>query len=551
MQTIPKYGRIQLAVPDGCTAVTITRPDGVKDTSLTFRYQPTRFVYDEHGYETQLPDGDAVTCFRYTPVTEGVHRFSAQGTSQTKGGLFECTPSEHPGYIGISQKDARYFAADDGSAFVPVGPNLCVLRAEHLPRSREHFDMGDATAWLGMTSYKRWIKRLAENHVNYVRLWLSTPYLDARTNLMGQHDLAIFNRLDAIMELLRAHGIRTKLCFEHFRVLTASPRGIFDKMVIDPDTGRPFESMADWAAQEVWNERWLEDIMPYIARYQNDPAVFAWELWNEGNCMAAPKEIVLDFTRRMIDRIHALSPRNMVVNSLGSYDREEFLADYMIPFRDMDNMPFMQIHRYLDQGAPLSICTDDPVELVADAFNRIPCPDKPCVLNETGAVNDCHTGPFRFYPCDDDGLIFTDLTYAPFFCGAAASGHMWHWEYYIEPKNLWTMYRPFHDMLSGIAVDEEHFTPGRADTDSAHILTLIGEGHALYYIRSRHSSWQSVLRDGLDAEPVHALKLAVPDGRTRLIALMNEGTDGELSCENGFVTLPDFTRGCIVRVDRA
>ena len=122
---------------------------------------------------------------------------------------------------------------------------------------------------------------------------------------------------------------------------------------------------------------------------------------------------------------------------------------------------------------------------MADAFERIASTEKPCVLNETGAVNDRHIGPFRFYPCDDDGLIFTDLTYAPFFCGAAASGHIWHWEHYIEPKNLWTMFRPFHDMLENIEVDAEHFAPDRMDTDSVHVLTLTGEKHDLYYVRPR------------------------------------------------------------------
>ncbi len=552
MQSIPRYGRVQFTVPDGCTSVCITRPDGMKDTALTFRYQPTRFIYDDHGYESQELTGEVITCFRYTPVIEGVHRFSAQGGDKTMGGLFECIPSDHPGFVGISARNKRYFATDDGKTFVPVGPNLCILRPEHPPRSKEHFVMGDGTAWMGLTSFKRWIKRLAENNVNYVRLWLSTPYFEARTNLMGQHDLAIFNRLDAVMELLREHGMRAKMCIEHFRYLTTTPKGIFDKCIIDPDTGKPLLSVTEWATQEKWNNRWIEDIKPYIARFQNDPTVFSWELWNEINCLDTTPENIIDFNRRMIDRISALSPRNMVVNSLGSYDREEFLPTFMIPFRDTPNMPYMQIHRYLDQGSPLSICADNPIELVADGFKRIKCTDKPCVLNETAAVNDCHTGPFRFYPCDNDGLIFTDLTYAPFFCGAAGSGHMWHWEYYLEPKNLWKMFKPFTQMLEGIEVADENFVPGRADTDSARVLTLNGEKHALYYVRSRASSWQAVLRDDLEIEPVRGLRLPVPEGSSvRLIWLMNEQRETVLTPENGMVTLPDFLRGCIVRIDKA
>lgn len=549
MQSVPKYGRIQITVPDGCKTVSVTRPDGVKETALPFRCQNTRFVYDKHGFERQEIDGGAFTCFRYTPVIEGVHRFSAQGEGGVIGGIFECTPSDLSGYVEISGRDRRYFATSDGHAFVPVGPNLCILRPEHCPASDAHFAIGNGTAWMGLTSFRRWIRRLAENKVNYVRLWLSTPYFDARTSLMGRHDLTVFNRLDAVMDLLRENGIRVKMCLEHFRTLCDAPKGVFEKRVIDPDTGKALTSMQEWLDNERWNDRWIEDILPYIARYQNDPAVAAWELWNEFNCVDAPRASILAFNERMLNKVRAFSPRNLVVNSLGSYDREEFLGDYMIPFRDSSAMPFMQIHRYLDQGAPLEICGGDPVDFVADAFERIACAEKPCVLNETGAVNDRHIGPFRFYPCDDDGLIFTDLTYAPFFCGSASSGHMWHWEYYIEPKNLWTMFKPFHDMLEDIEADAEHFVPGRMDTDSAHVLTLTGKKHDLYYVRSRAASWQAVLRDGITPAPVHGLRLPV-NGRVTVYWLMNERHETAPEIRDGSVTLPDFSRGCVVRVDK-
>ena len=60
----------------------------------------------------------------------------------------------------------------------------------------------------------------------------------------------------------------------------------------------------------------MEDIRPYIARYQNDPVVFAWELWNEIDCGDACFDSVERFTRRMLPRVKALSPKNLAVNSL-------------------------------------------------------------------------------------------------------------------------------------------------------------------------------------------------------------------------------------------
>ena len=77
MQSVPKYGRIQITVPDGCKTVSVTRPDGVKETALPFRCQNTRFVYDKHGFERQEIDGGAFTDYpgdyeRYRP--ESVNR---------------------------------------------------------------------------------------------------------------------------------------------------------------------------------------------------------------------------------------------------------------------------------------------------------------------------------------------------------------------------------------------------------------------------------------------------------------------------------------------
>ncbi len=545
MCEVKKYGRIQFTVPDGCERVTIICPDGSREEALTFRYQPTRFLYDEHGYETQEMDGSPFTAFRYTPVLPGEYRYIAAGEE----GGFRCVDSDEPGFVQVSKKDPRYFATGDGHAFVPVGPNLCILRAETRPASQAHFVTGDCSAWMGLTSYRRWIRRLKNEGVNYVRLWLCTPYLNARTQIMGKHNLPVFNRLDAIMDLLRESGIRVKMCLENFLIFTRPDLPIFNKVLIDPDTGLPVTDTIEWISSEKWNNRWLDDIRPYIARYQNDPMVLAWELWNENNGYDAPGEYVIAFNRRMLDRVHALSPRNLVVNSLGSYDREEFLHDYLIPFRDTENMPFMQIHRYLDQGSPLRICANDPVELVADAFERVNCTGKPCVLNETAAVNDCHTGPFRFYPADDDGLIFTDLTYTPFFCGSSDSGHLWHWEYYIEPKNLWKHYRPFIEMLKGIEVDEEHFVPGRDSDERAHVLRLDGQKHTLIYVRSRLNPWQKILRDGEEPTPLSGLSIAVPEGHIQVFWLMNEQRETALNAENGQITLPAFHYGCVIRID--
>jgi hypothetical protein len=99
--------------------------------------------------------------------------------------------------------------------------------------------------------------------------------------------------------------------------------------------------MDDWFTSPDWRELWLQKVGAYLARYGNDPIVMAWELWNEINaCLSSRWEIGRDWTRDMLRHIQPLVPKQMVVNSLGSFDAPESLT----PYRDfcMDEMPFQQ-----------------------------------------------------------------------------------------------------------------------------------------------------------------------------------------------------------------
>jgi len=137
----------------------------------------------------------------------------------------------------------------------------------------------------------------------------------------------------------------------------------------------------------------------YAGRYGDEPAVFAWELWNEMDAVRDSEW--LDWTRAMLPELRRRFPHNLAVQSLGSYDGERKRDRYRTLCLLTDN-DVAQVHRYLDQGADWEIC-HGPVDLsAAQAVRELIAfhAGKPIILTETGAVKPSHTGCSELYAED-------------------------------------------------------------------------------------------------------------------------------------------------------
>jgi len=542
-EQVPRYGRFhhEFAPGEQVEEVEFIAPSGAIDRRPAFAHQPAELVYDDRGYERIVPRGSVRQAVRCTPVEIGRYRWRAlAGGRMVQEGEFECVASNHPGYVQISRRDGRYFALSDGSPYCAIGLNLC------WPVGYQGRDGRSLT--MGAADYRRWFARLAENGGNFARIWLSNGNLEPEGEVAGELNLAMFARMDAIIELARRHGIRLKLCLEHFRRFTpGSPQS---KKIRLPD-GRTPASVAEWFNDAAWQQAWMKKVQAYTARWGDDPTVMAWELWNEINCCdTGDFKVQLQWTRRMLPRIRALSPRNLVVNSLGSFDNagHQKLQD---AFR-MDEMDFQQVHRYLDQGAALKIC-QLPVEFSVDAVKLSRRPDRPVLLAETGAVNDSHTGVFRFCRTDDRGIIFHDTTFPAFFAGAAGTGHNWFWDSYVEQKNLWYQFRAFADLISGIRIDEEGFEAADMSSVELWVLALRGRRHHLLWLRNRADTWQQTLRDGREAPVVAeaAIDLALAGaGGAPDVKVFRPWPDekAEVALSGGRLVVRGLRAGLMVRV---
>jgi len=554
---VKRYGRWTRAFkPESkIDRVRFTDCKGRTEEIPTFIHQPAELHYDHHGYEEVIPTGEPVTAVRFTPEQEGKYTYQAlSGDRIMEEGEFFCEPSSDHGYVGISSRDSRYFAYSDGTPYLAIGLNLCWPTNHRLPAGREHFITGRQVATMGCLDYERWFRRLSENGGNFARIWLGMDYFDTETEIAGELDLKKFARLDRVVELAREYGIKLKFCFEYFRVIDhGEPHRVSQvKKIKHPVDGSIPRDMAEWFQKEKWQSLWWKKVEAYIARYGGDPVIMAWELWNEINACSVDWKIARDWTQRTLRRLKPLVPKQLVVNSLGSFDSEWSIPHY----RDflMEEMEFQQVHRYLDQGAGLKICTEDPLLFSVDAVKKTRRPDKPILLAETGAVNDSHTGPFRFYRSDDRGTIFYDTSFPPFFAGAAGTGHIWHWDEYVDYKNLWAGFKPFSELISDVMIDQENFEPLDLSKDGLWFLMLKGEKHLLGYIRNASDTWYSVLRDGKEPELIGEVEFDLSgifsgEGKLCAFPLWPEET-GRIEWQSGRLHLKALRYGMMFKLKK-
>ena len=556
MQSVARYARWQHEFDPAAKVVCVVfeSPEGIPVSRPAFAHQPAALQVDCHGYEMLVPQGSPVTAVRFTPTTVGAYRYQALDSADAvvEQGTFVCELSDSPGYIERSPHDPRYLVHSDGSPYCSIGLNLCGPPRYPLPRGMAHFETAEAYATLGSSDYRRWFRTLASQGGNYARIWLSNPYFQVETETAGELDVAAFARLDAVVELARQYGIRLKLCFEHFRTFDLGSS--FSRTLRHPQDGRSPKDVDEWFQQDAWRDLWLKKVRAYLARYGGDPTVMAWELWNENDCVQVSRwEIVRDWTRDMLREIKRLEPSQLVVNSLGSFDdpRKTRIQDDF----HMEEMDFQQVHRYLDQGAPWEISALDPVALSVDAIQRARRPDRPILLAETGGVNDRHTGPFRYYRMDHRGILLHDTTYPAFFAGAAGSGHIWHWDSYVDTKDLWWHYKPLADLLRGMQLDREGFQPVDLSTESMWFLGLQGRSHFLGWVRNKQDSWHAVLRDEQEPEAipeqvVDLASLGIRSGEVTVFWPWSEDA-GRATLADGSLHLPSFRYGILIKIELA
>ena len=407
----------------------------------------------------------------------------------------------------------------------------------------------DLTAEESMKIYGRWLDALSASGGNYVRFWMSNPFWDVEHQKSGVYDEEKARLIERALEMCSARGIKVKLTIEHFRSIGGGPQSWADKPLHHIDNGGTARSIADFFDGEPSRARFREKIAWLKKRFGDRPEVFGWEFWNEINAVRGGD--YLAWTEAMLPALHAAFPKNLAMQSLGSFDTQRVTGTY----REHSTMPgndLAQVHRYLDLGAQLEVCKGPVDVLAADAVRELlSCsPGRPVLLAESGAVEPKHTGPFKYYKTDKAGIILHDVLFAPFFAGAAGPGQIWHWDAYVAANDLWWHYGRFAEAVKDLDPPAEGFEAKLIEKPGVRIYLLAGKTTSLAWIRDAASDWRTELEQGLKPAPVKGVRVeAGGAGRVRQADAYDPWTGkwSKARVRGGWIEAPAFTRSIVLK----
>ncbi|MGI8636497.1 MAG: hypothetical protein ACR2KZ_13960, partial [Segetibacter sp.] len=338
-------------------------------------------------------------------------------------------------FVRISKKFPAYFETADNRTWVPVMINYIV------PAGQEE------TA--AFTTIENYFRNFTTNGGNAMRIWISSPFLEIEDEKAGEYSAVKFARIDRVLQLAEKYNIRIKFTLQHIRTISTGQvkQPWANSTVLSTDKGGPFNNIKEYITTELGRKYYLDRVKALAKKYKNNKQIFSWELWNEMD--AVDTKDWLPFTSVVLDSVKVLFPNHIVTQTLGSLHSLDAAHRYQQYF-SLQNNPFVSLHRYIDPGRDWSQYDDitRPVDsMIYDAvqFARSMVHDKPIVVNEIGAVEANHAGPSKLYALDTAGVLIHDMIFAPFFCGAAGTGGLWHWDSYVERQHLWYHYQRFQN----------------------------------------------------------------------------------------------------------
>ena len=476
------------ATGDLLTWTITAAPDAWRSTDVT--HTPQLKITDPAGRSIYRPafavaDGVWVRHVSRTPGQHAWKLLDPQGAVVAEGAFTVTRGSGAPGPIGVSARNHRYLTWADGTSFIPIGPNVCWIE-------------GDPVA-----GYEAAFAKMAANGCNHTRVWMATwslgiagaPGQDLRFDRAAQ--------LDGVLAAARRHGVRVTLVLDnHTDVLSGKPYTFEGSM----------EERQEAFFRDPPPVEWIRRLRYCLARWSADDALLAIELMNEADLAQPIREYSVPWVTAAAELLQRfdLDHRLHTISWCGG-DWERALATPAIDF--------IQLHIYvlefLEESEAVRAPTRDGVQLLVTPGARANNFGRPWLLAESGfqGTNADNPGNDR----DTDGLLLRQQLWAGFLLGGCGGAMNWWWDVYLDPHNLWQVYKPFAAITARLDLSDPELAPIMPNESGAVRMMGVASGRqALLWPQIRLDTWHRLLvakkpRPTLDADQTIRLGGFVPN----------------------------------------
>ncbi len=398
--------------------VVLTAPDAEQVQFPAFWFEPYDYT-EQDGAEVFTPTGPGFWKARCAPPAQGDYSFhvvvhDASGDTSSDEIDFAATAPTSHGFVRVSERNARYFAFDDGAGYVPLGFNV---------------------DWAGETSggfaYMDYVDDLAAGGGNWTRLWLThfaqglilewgayhpTGYYQG----LGRYSQQAATRLDTILAHAQQIGVYIQIVLHQHSQFETPQWSSWADNPYNAANGGPCATSADYFTndQALAYERNLHRYL--VARYAAYRSLLAWEMWNEADLITDVRmDLMVPWTQDMAAQVRGLDPEHHLVTT--SYGLPAALPTYDLTTWDYNNrhqyvygswMIGLFLGPYRAAGAPLLLS-----EFGIDA---------------AGAQN----------ARDTLGVNIHNGIWSALMRGYAGGAMYWWWDDYVGPLDLWPLNLP-------------------------------------------------------------------------------------------------------------
>ncbi|MGE9294437.1 MAG: cellulase family glycosylhydrolase, partial [Puniceicoccales bacterium] len=470
----------------------VTPPSGESVTIEGFYNQD--FTLSEHpdGWDRLRPKGEPTWTFRYTPTETGVHTWVAlleEGDTITELGsesFVAAKESNNAGFIGVAP-NGTHFETSQGAPFYPVGLNIAWAHRKGLFDYERWFDLCEsngvniARVWMGPLAWP--IQRsptppdgqFRDPGTGYVKHYLFPEQLDRQPPGepdpyagAGKVDLAHAWRYDQLLEMAEASNIKLMLClhsFNSFRLSQMWPDNPYNQAA-----SGMLKKPGDFFTSEEARRKTKQMLRYLVARYGYSTTIFAWELFNEvDNFEEYDIQTAAPWHREMAEYLKSIDPNKHLVST-------SFVGSENAPINSLEAIDFTQTHLYDSPSMPATIAYWN--NHMSEAY------DKPHLVGEFGLAEKqtvFRGGKFT----DPTGRHLESGLWASLASKGAGTALPWYWEYYLEPLDLYTRFKPISVVASRLpwteqswsTIDNIQFTlVDDTDQTSGTLLLLPGQG---------------------------------------------------------------------------